>query len=283
MSLVQNREQFDPRVTAVFSYYHSLHESTWGLGNLRSVHVLKALFSISLCLVCFYLFNWRGKSIFSPSICVRTRSYHRIQIKTSSRSTAQVDLFKTETFIRGWCILSIKRFSYDYWKALSVLAMQNLKKFSKYRGVLKIQSSGGSTVSCFYGEPGDWWSWGMCGDKYSAEMHTGDSSSIHDRMNKHCPLSCCNYCLWASSWSNWSFHVLLEPLGQTVNCIFTFMITSDGWYAQHVHVPPFNGQLCLGIQPCRCFICTRVFRMCWSKLQQYLLETYERVLVKVWQ
>lgn len=35
--------------------------------------------------------------------------------------------------------------------------------------------------------------WGMCKDKYSAEMHTGERPSMHDRMNKHCPLFHCNY------------------------------------------------------------------------------------------
>lgn len=42
---------------------------------------------------------------------------------------------------------------------------------------------------------GDRCSWGMCTDKYSAAMHTGERPSMHDCMNKHCPLFCCNYSL----------------------------------------------------------------------------------------
>lgn len=33
------------------------------------------------------------------------------------------------------------------------------------------------------------WSWGMCRDTYSAEMHTGERPSMFDCMNKRFPLS----------------------------------------------------------------------------------------------
>lgn len=34
-------------------------------------------------------------------------------------------------------------------------------------------------------------------------MHTGERPAMHDRMNKHCRLCCCNYGPQPSGWSNW--------------------------------------------------------------------------------
>ena len=63
------------------------------------------------------------------------------------------------------------------------------------------------------------WHWGICRDKYSAEMHTGERPALHDCMNKHYFLSCCNYGLRASGWSNWRPKMISEPLNQTANWV----------------------------------------------------------------